>query len=138
MSNERYQSYVNRCLGSGPLSAIDWTADTIKAALCRSADYTPNLSADTTFADIPSIAVVSTCTLATPTVTAGIIDFADALFPLVAAGAACDLVVVYKDTGTPSTSPLALLFDTFPAGMPVTPDGTDITVVLDVAGLYAA
>jgi hypothetical protein len=35
-----------------------------------------------------------------------------------------------------STSPLALLFDTFGSGMPVTPNGGDIVVQWNVSGIF--
>ena len=41
-----------------------------------------------------------------------------------------EALVIYKDTGTESTSPLIMYIDTA-TGLPVTPNGGDITVTWD-------
>lgn len=64
------------------------------------------------------------------TVTAGVADAADLTFTAVTAGAACQALVIFKDTGTDSTSKLIAYIDTG-AGLPVTPNGGDITVSWD-------
>ena len=57
----------------------------------------------------------------------GAMDAADTTFVSVAAGAEIGAVIVIQNTGTEATSPLLAYFDTG-SGLPVTPDGNNITV----------
>jgi len=54
----------------------------------------------------------------------GCFDAADVTFLAVPTGAAIDCLAVFKDTGTPATSPLLFYID----GFTVTPNGGDITL----------
>lgn len=73
---------------------------------------------------------VATATLASKTTTAGVLDAGDVTFTAVAAGAACDMVLLYKDTGVAGTSRLIAKIDSA-TGLPVTPNGGDILVAWD-------
>lgn len=108
---------------------IDWLADNIKVSLVRASAYTPNLATHDFFDDIPAV-VATSANLGSKTATAGVADAADVTFTTVAAGAAIDYIVIWKDTGTPATSPLIALIDTA-TGLPVTPNGGDIIVQWD-------
>lgn len=111
---------------------IDWSADTIKITLVRS--YTPNTSTHEFLSDVTGggggTIVSTTAALSSKTSTAGVADAADSVFTAVAAGAACAHLVIYKDTGTASTSALIAVIDTA-TGLPVTPNGADINLVFD-------
>jgi hypothetical protein len=50
-------------------------------------------------------------------------------------GASVESVNVFKDTGTPGTSNLIAYFDTG-TGLPVTPNGGDITVTWNASGIF--
>ena len=110
--------------------SIDWDTDTIKVALVT-AGYTPNLSTHQFYSDItPGSNVVGTpATLGSKTVAAGVADAADVTFSAVT-GSAVTQLVIYKDTGTPTTSRLIALIDTG-TGLPVTPNGGDIIIAWD-------
>jgi len=101
---------------------VDMLVDTIKARLVRTSAYTFSQAHD--FADDLPAAIVTDVTLGSKTTTAGEFDAADAVFSAVPAGAAIDAVVLYKDTGVASTSPLIAYLD----GFSVTPNGGDITL----------
>lgn len=108
---------------------INMSSDTIKVALVDSADYTVNLSTHQYFSSVAGAGVVSTGTLASKTVTDGIFDAADLTFTSVT-GDPSEALVIYKDTGSNSTSPLIAYIDTA-TGLPVTPNGGNITVTWD-------
>lgn len=109
---------------------IDWDGNTIKAVLLDSADYTVNLATHDNLDDIPSAARVATSgALASKTVTAGVADAADLTLTAVT-GDPSEAIALYKDTGTESTSRLIGYIDTA-TGLPVTPNGGDITVAWD-------
>jgi hypothetical protein len=108
---------------------IDISADTIKAVLVDGADYTPNLATDDALDDIPSGGRVATGTLASKTTTDGVFDAADLTLTAVT-GDPSEYVAIYKDSGVASTSWLMLLIDTA-TGLPVTPNGGDISIAWD-------
>ena len=111
--------------------SIAWLADNIKFALVKG--YTPNLGTDTFLSDVTGgggTLVATSPNASAKTSTNGVADCADPVFTAVAAGAACQQVIFYKDTGVAGTSPLIGILDTA-AGLPVTPNGQNITVQLD-------
>lgn len=110
---------------------ISWSSDTIKAVLVDTNDYTANFASDQYLSSIAAGARVATVAtaLSGKTVTAGVADAADIVFSSVT-GDPSEAVVLYKDTGTDSTSPLIAYIDTA-TGLPVTPNGGDINVGWD-------
>jgi hypothetical protein len=80
--------------------------------------------------DIASGARIATSgNLASKTSTLGVFDAADVTLTAVT-GTTVEAVVLYKDTGTASTSPLIAYIDTA-TGLPVTPNGGDETITWD-------
>lgn len=112
---------------------IDWVNDTVKVVLGRTSGYTVSINTHDFLDDIPSGARVATATLASKTNLLGVLDAADAVFTSVPAGAACDFMAIYKDTGTEGTSRLIVYVDTY-AGLPITPNGGNINLALDNGG----
>jgi hypothetical protein len=109
---------------------ISWSSDNIKVVLVDAADYTVNLSTHQFLSDVASGGRVATsANLASKTVTAGVADAADVTFSAVT-GDQSEALVIYKDTGSAATSPLIAYIDTA-TGLPVTPNGADITVTWD-------
>jgi hypothetical protein len=136
MANDLYYPYKQVLLGAATYTPPVWSTDTIAGALVT-ATYTPSITTDTYYSTIPGGAIASSVTIPSITTSAGkVIQTALVTFPSVAAGAACLYLILYKNTGSPSTSPLLVFFDTFTAGMPVTPNGRDIEVAFDIAGIW--
>jgi hypothetical protein len=74
--------------------------------------------------------------IASPTVVDGTFDGGDVTFPLVAAGAAIEALVIYrKNGGATSTQPLVAFLDTL-TGLPVTPNGGNINVTWHASGIF--
>ncbi|GAF79865.1 unnamed protein product [marine sediment metagenome] len=110
--------------------SIDWDTDDIRAILIDVADYTVDLDADVNLDDIPGAARVAVSgALTGKTVTDGVADAADVTFSAVE-GDQCEALVIYKHTGTESTSRLIAYIDSA-TGLPVTPNGGDIKVEWD-------
>lgn len=130
MANGLFDKGRESFLGQNP--GIDWDTDAIKVALVRG--YTPNTATHQFLADVTGggggTIVATSGNLASKTVAAGVADAADITFTAVTTGAACAHLVIYKDTGSAATSPLIALIDTA-TGLPVTPNGGDITVTWD-------
>jgi hypothetical protein len=110
--------------------SIDWDTNDIRTILVDAADYTINLATHDNLDDIPSGARVAVSGAMTgKTVTDGVADAADVTFSAVS-GDQCELIVIYKHTGTESTSRLICAIDTA-TGLPVTPNGGDIVIAWD-------
>ena len=117
------------------LGDIAWDTDNIKAVLVDHGTDTPVPGTDQYLSDIAVGARVATSgNLSSKTTTGGTADAADVTFTSVT-GASCESMVIYKDTGVASTSILIAYFDTA-TGLPVTPNGGDITIAFDAAGIF--
>lgn len=125
MSNHLYPLGRQRFL-SGDL---DWDAHTIKASLVKGTYVQSDAHEFITSVDTGGN-VLATQTLGTKTVTLGVADAADSVFPAVAGGDTVTGIVVWRDTGTPATSPLIGWIDTNADTTPIAwaTTGADITV----------
>lgn len=91
-------------------AGIDLINDTIKCVLIDLADYTYDAAHDN-LDDVASGARVGTPqALANKSMVDGVFDADDVVFPTVV-GDPCEAVLIYKDTGTESTSKLIALLD---------------------------
>lgn len=110
--------------------SIDWDTDDIRCILIDTDDYTVNLTTHDNLDDIAAGARVAVSgALSSKTVAAGVADAADVTFSTVT-GDQSEALVIYKHTGTESTSRLIAYIDTA-TGLPVTPGGGDIIVQFD-------
>lgn len=115
--------------------SINWVADNIKVSLIsilnQPTAYIFNASLHEFFSDVPTGARVgfSVASLTGKTATSGIGDANDSVFTA-ASGPTASALVIWKDTGTPTNSPLIAYIDTA-TGLPVQPNGGDITVQWD-------
>ena len=107
--------------------SIDWDTDTIKACLVDTGTYTFNAAHD--FLDDVSGIVATSGALSGKSATGGVADAADVTFSAVS-GSSVEAIILFKDTGVAATSRLIAYIDTG-TGLPVTPNGGDITVAWD-------
>jgi hypothetical protein len=123
--------------GKFPAKAVDWLNDTIKVRLVPSS-YTPDQDAHEFASSLPA-AVGTDQTLATKTANYDgsanrvTFDAADAVWT--ALTGTFRFAVVYKDTGTAATSPLACYVD---FGVDTTASAQDLTVMWNAAGIMDA
>lgn len=113
------------------LANFNWEQDTLKVMLVDST-YTMQNTHEF-LSDIPTSArIANPVTLEECTVTAdGAADARDCTFPSVQNdGRTVSKILIFKDTGTPETSPLVAYIDTA-TGLPLTPNGGDIIIVWD-------
>lgn len=118
--------------------SIDWDTGTIKASMVRSYTFSAahKFVSDATGA---GASLVSTVTLGTKTVTAGVADAADSTFTAVAAGAALTSILIYQTSAPTGGADLAataqrlIAYIDTATNLPVTPNGGDINVVWDAA-----
>lgn len=128
MANAIYPISKNLFWNAG----INFSSDTIKAALLDTGTYTYSAAHDF-FNDVTGV-VGTPGALASKTFTLGVFDAADLTFTAVS-GASCEAILIYKDTGTSSTSPLIAFIDTGVTGLPVTPNGSNITIQWNASGI---
>jgi hypothetical protein len=129
MANALYATGRNAFLSA----AINWTTDNIKCILVNTSLYTKNLATDqflTTISGITGAIIATSANLTSTSASAGIANAATVTFATVASGPAAGALVLYRDTGTGSTSQLIAYIDTA-TGLPVTPNGGSITVTWD-------
>lgn len=128
MANSLYAKFKQALLDK----KIDMNTDAIHVT-ATSSGYSPNLTTDEFLDDISGGDVVADFgPLTSPTITAGVFDADDFTFPTVT-GSQITRLVIYQNTGTPSTSYLIGVIDTA-SNLPKTPDGTDIDIVWDNGG----
>lgn len=109
---------------------VDLLNDDIRVILVDTADYTYSAAHDF-LNDVAAGARVSVSGAMTgKSTTDGVFDGADVTLSSVT-GDPSEALVIYKHTGTESTSQLIAYIDTFSAGMPVTPNGGSINVTWD-------
>ena len=110
--------------------SINILTDDIKTVLVDTATYTVSIDADEFLSDIGAGERVATsANMSSKTSTLGVFDAADITFSSVT-GDVSEALVIYKDTGVAATSPLLAYIDGA-TGLPVTPNGGDITITWD-------
>jgi hypothetical protein len=113
----------------GTSTKVDMISDNIKVLFYSGAITTTwEFVGDLTGASI----VARSGNLASKTSTNGVFDAADITVTAVS-GSAFTHIIVYKDTGTDSSSPLVAVFDI----TSFAPNGGDITVVWNASGLFS-
>lgn len=126
MANALYDKGRQKFLEGG----IAWLTDNIKAILVDTALYTVDLALDDFLDDVPvGSRVQISANLTGKDATDGVADAADEVFGSVS-GATVEAIVIYRDSGVEGTSELIAYIDSA-TGLPVTPNGGDITVQWD-------
>lgn len=109
--------------------ALNWGTMTFKAVLVDAADYTINANVDEFLSDIPSGGRVATSAALTTSSALGVANASNFSFSAVT-GDPSEIIVIFHDTGTATTSDLVAYLDTA-TGLPVTPNGGNINVNVD-------
>lgn len=107
---------------------------TVKVALVDTGVYT--YSAAHEFLTSLTGVVGTAQTVGSKTFTDGVFDGADVTYTAVT-GNSAEALVFYIDTGTAATSRLVSYIDSGFSGLPVTPNGGDITLSFNASGIFA-
>ena len=133
MANAIYPKYKETILGAATNTNL--LTGTVKVALVDTGVYT--YSAAHQFVSSLSGVVGTAGTIgATKSVTNGLFDGGDVTFTAVT-GNSAEALVIYVDTGTAGTSPLVAYIDTSVTGLPVTPNGGNISITWNGSGIFA-
>lgn len=134
MANAIYPKYKEALLDA--FTDIDINMLTAKVALIDTGNYTYS-SAHDFWDDVSGSAVIGTPqTLTSKSVTNGVFDAADVTFTSVS-GNTVEALIIYIDTGTASTSRLVAYIDTGVTGLPLTPNGGNVTITWNASGIFA-
>jgi hypothetical protein len=117
---------------------INWEGDDIKAALVDTDGLTINTGTLQFLSQITAMdanALVATAQLENCSNVNGVLDADDTEFTAVE-GDQVEALVIYKDTGVATTSPLLIWFDTSTDGaISLVPNGGSITAVYNPSGI---
>jgi hypothetical protein len=110
------------------IAGVNWPSDDIRVILVDTADYSVNQSTHDFLDDVASggRVAVSAASIAGKSATDGVCDGDDVTFVSVS-GDQFEAIVIYKHTGTESTSRLIAYMDSY-TGLPLTPNGGNITL----------
>ena len=133
MANKIYPLFKKACLTGNGLDLL--TVD-VKIALIDLASYTYD-DAHEFLDDVAGAAIIATtAALANKAVSdLAAFDSDDPTFPDVS-GNQSEAIVGFVDTGVAGTSRLIFFQDTGVTGLPITPNGGDITITVDAAGWF--
>lgn len=133
MANELHKKWKEALVQHSSNSAL---TGTVKAVLIDTGTYSyTDWQGDQFYSDV-SGTVGTPQTISTKTYTDGIFDGDNITFPTVT-GNSAEAILIFIDTGTPSTSRLVGWLDTSVTGLPVTPNGGDIAVSWNASGIFA-
>ena len=131
MANAIYPLYKQALLDAS--ANVDINDGTVKVALIDTGTYTYN-SAHEFYSSVSGV-VGTPQTIANTTVTNGLFDGDNVTYTAVT-GNSVEALLIYIDTGTAATSRLVAWIDTSVTGLPVTPNGGDITITWSAAGIF--
>jgi hypothetical protein len=132
MANAIYPKFKQSILQAG----IDLSSVNVKALLVKTSGGYAYSSSHQYLSDIASgNRVASSPNLTSKTFVNGAFDSDDPTFSAVS-GSVVGAIVLYHDTGTAGTSELIMYQDTGVTGLPLTPDGSDVQIVVDAAGWF--
>ena len=133
MANAIYPKYKEVILGAATNTNL--LTGTVKVALVDTGVYTYS-AAHQFLTSLTGVVGTAGTIGATKSVTNGVFDGADVTFTAVT-GNSVEALVIYVDTGTAGTSPLVAYIDTSVTGLPVTPNGGDISITWNASGIFA-
>lgn len=133
MANAIYPKYKEAIIGGG--TNVDLLGGTVKCALVDTGTYTYS-AAHQFLSDLTGVVGTAQTIGATKSVANGVFDGADVTYTSVT-GNSAEALVIYIDTGTAGTSRLVAYIDTGVTGLPVTPNGGNISVTWSASGIFS-
>lgn len=131
MANAIYPLYKQALLDAS--ANVDINDGTVKVALIDTATYPYNAAHE--FYSSVSGVVGTPQTITNTTVALGLFDGDNVTYTAVT-GNSAEALLIYIDTGSAATSRLVAWIDTGVTGLPVTPNGGDITVTWNASGIF--
>lgn len=136
MSNEVYTRYKLALLTGSSNADLDGTEGT-NGVYCALVDSSYSYSASHQFYDDITGIVGSTQEILNKTQGSGIFNGDDISFPSVTGNTVEGLVLYRRNSGASSTWRLVAFIDSGVTNLPAVPDGNNIDIVWDAAGIFA-
>lgn len=123
-----HTNWLQLMLGAtGTGTVPDFDGDNIDASLLDQTDSGTITAATVDYGTVDTATVVATGDVAVSGISGGVVSLTAAITFSTVTGDAADYLTVWKNSGTPATSPLIITWDSASTGLPVTPNGGDIT-----------
>jgi hypothetical protein len=137
MANAIYPLFKQSLLAGDANADLDnnTTTDGVYVALIDTGVYT--YSAAHQFYSSLSGIVGTPQRITSPTVVNGVLDGTDVTYTAVTGNSAEALVIYRQNSGANTTWRLVAYIDTSVTGLPVTPNGGDITITWNASGIFA-
>jgi hypothetical protein len=137
MANALYPKWKEALITAAANSALNGSGTTgVYVALIDTGVYTYNASHEF-YSQLSGIVGTPVEIGATKTYTNGIFDGADVTFTAVTGNSVEALVLYVRNGGANTTWRLVAYIDTSVTGLPVTPNGGDISVTFNASGIFA-
>lgn len=137
MANALYPKWKEAIIQGSANSALNGSGTTgVYAALVDTGTYTYN-SAHEFYSSLSGVVGTDQEIGATKSYTNGVFDGADVTFPSVSGATVEALVLYVRNAGANTTWRLVAFIDTGVTGLPVTPNGGNISVSLNASGIFA-
>ena len=128
MATIKHTNWLQLMLGATGTGTIpDLDADDMDVSLLDQTDSGTITAATTNYDAVDAATVVATAETVTASITGGVVTLSGPVTFTAVSGDAADYLTYFKNSGTPSTSPLVITWDSASTGLPVTPNGGDIT-----------
>lgn len=128
MATVVHTDFLDAQLGDPTHSTVDFNADNIDLSLLDQTDSGTITAATVDYDEVDGADVVATTDVTVAAITGGVVTVSGTVTFTSVSGDAADYLVLWKNSGTASTSPLIVTWDSATTGLPVTPNGADIDV----------
>lgn len=122
-----HNDWLDSMLGDPTHSAVDLDTDNIDASLLDETDSGTITASFVDYDEVNAADVVATGDVGVSGIADGVVSLTGAVTFSSVTGDAADFLAVWKNSGSPATSPLIITWDSASTGLPVTPNGGDIT-----------
>lgn len=140
MATVVHNNFRNAQLGvpANTTTTVDFDGDELRVSLLDQTDSGTINAASENYGEVDGATVVANSSAlgskTVGTVAVGVFDAANVTFSSVT-GDAADYLTLYKHDATPANATLIITWDSATTGLPVTPNGGDITVTWNASGI---
>lgn len=130
MATIKHTTWLNCMLGNTTgYSVIDLDTDNIDISLLDQTDSGTITASTANYDTVDTPTVVATTDIASvSSISGGVVTLSGSITFTSVSGDSAEYLTVWKNSGTPSTSPLIMTWDSATTGLPVTPNGGNIVV----------
>lgn len=122
-----HTDWLDGMLGNPTHSVVDIDTDNMDVSLLDEADSGTITASFVDYDEVDNVVVVALGDLpAVTSITAGVVTITGALTFSTVTGDEAEFLTLWKDSGSPATSPLVITWDSASSGLAVTPNGGDI------------